>query len=217
MPIPLERSPIAPRRHLLREMVEERIRSAILGGTLAPGELLHDAELQDWLGVSRTPIRDALNELARAGLVEMEPNRYTRVAAVCAADDALDALQAFGVLLGGVMRLAVPRMGEKDRRKVSREIERIRDGLFGGEPGTARDRAYEICDLVAELARNEHLLHMYRGASAGFFHKLPVEVFLQQAEPSVLQGHLDALADAVRDGDGVAAELAVEEMYRVPR
>lgn len=217
MPVPLERSPIAPRRHLLREMVEERIRSAILAGTLAPGELLHDAELQDWLGVSRTPIRDALNELARAGLIEMEPNRYTRVAEVCEAHEALDALQAFGVLLGGVMRLAVPRMGDKDRRRIAREVERVRDGLLGDAPGAARDRAYEMCDRIAELACNEHLLQMYRGASAGFFHKLPVETFLLQADPVVLRGYLDALAAAVLDGDGVTAELAVEAMYQVPR
>lgn len=42
-----------------------------MDGTLEPGERLNDEDLIAWLGVSRTPIREALSQLARAGLVEM--------------------------------------------------------------------------------------------------------------------------------------------------
>lgn len=100
MPIPRRKLEAVQPRPLLRDVVEERIRTAILDGTLQPGEALGDKELQDWLGVSRTPIRDALNELARAGLIEMAPNRYTRVATP-RKEDALESTQALGVLLGG--------------------------------------------------------------------------------------------------------------------
>jgi DNA-binding GntR family transcriptional regulator len=55
---------------------------AILDGTLQPGERLRDDELTAWLGTSRAPIREALGHLAEVGLVEMSPNRYTRVATV---------------------------------------------------------------------------------------------------------------------------------------
>lgn len=57
-----------------------RIESAIMDGTLEPGERLRDADLVEWLGISRTPIRHALDRLAEQGLVEMERNRFTRVA-----------------------------------------------------------------------------------------------------------------------------------------
>jgi DNA-binding GntR family transcriptional regulator len=57
-----------------------RIEAAILDGTLEPGERLRDTDLIDWLGISRTPIRHALDRLMEQGLVEMERNRYTRVA-----------------------------------------------------------------------------------------------------------------------------------------
>ena len=73
MPIPT--SPPAAERQLLRDTVRTRIRDAILDGTLEPGERLHDDELITWLQVSRTPIREALSDLVRAGLVEMAPNR----------------------------------------------------------------------------------------------------------------------------------------------
>lgn len=79
MPVPSTQP--AAERKLLRDTVQDKIRDAIMDGTLEPGERLNDDDLIAWLGVSRTPIREALAELARAGLIEMAPNRYTRVAA----------------------------------------------------------------------------------------------------------------------------------------
>jgi len=54
--------------------------AAIVDGTLEPGERLNDDELAKWLGVSRTPIREAIAQLQTYGLVEIEANRYTKVA-----------------------------------------------------------------------------------------------------------------------------------------
>ena len=76
MPVPVE--PVPP-RELLRDDVYRRLRDAIVDGTFAPGEQLRDAELAGWLGVSRTPIREALQRLAQAGLVITEPGRSTSV------------------------------------------------------------------------------------------------------------------------------------------
>ena len=55
------------------------IRDAIVDGTLAPGERLNDADLANWLGVSRTPVREALARLEQTGLVQTKPGRYTIV------------------------------------------------------------------------------------------------------------------------------------------
>lgn len=76
--------PIPPRvgmipRSLLRENAYRWIRDAIVDGTLAPGERLNDAELAEWLGVSRTPVREALTRLEESGLVQTKPGRYTMV------------------------------------------------------------------------------------------------------------------------------------------
>lgn len=79
MPVPELNQPLPASRRLLRDDVYDRILSAILEGTLKPGERLHDEELQQWLGVSRTPIRQALERIVEIGLIEMSPNRYTRV------------------------------------------------------------------------------------------------------------------------------------------
>ena len=65
---------------MLRDDVYRRLRDAIVDGTFAPDEQLRDAELAEWLGVSRTPIREALLRLAHGGLVVAHPGRSTTVA-----------------------------------------------------------------------------------------------------------------------------------------
>lgn len=77
MPVPAASEPRS--RVLLREDVHGRLRDAIIDGTLAPGEQLRDQELAAWLGVSRTPIREALLRLQSAGLVVARPGRSTTV------------------------------------------------------------------------------------------------------------------------------------------
>ena len=72
-------SPLDPRGAVLGDEVYTTLGEAILDGTLAPGERLRDQELAERLGVSRTPVREALQRLERAGLVEVAPHRYTRV------------------------------------------------------------------------------------------------------------------------------------------
>lgn len=76
MPVP-DRPPV--NRSLLRDEVFTRLRDAIVDGTFEPGEQLRDLELAGWLGVSRTPVREALLRLAEAGLVTARPGRSTVV------------------------------------------------------------------------------------------------------------------------------------------
>lgn len=56
--------------------------AAIVDGTLEPGERLNDDALCSWLGVSRTPVREAITQLHGIGLVEIEANRFTKVASL---------------------------------------------------------------------------------------------------------------------------------------
>ncbi|WP_203705857.1 GntR family transcriptional regulator [Asanoa iriomotensis] len=77
MPIPSSAGVVA--RSLPRDDAYRAIRDAIVDGTLAPGERLNDADLARWLGVSRTPVREALTRLDEAGLVRTKPGRYTIV------------------------------------------------------------------------------------------------------------------------------------------
>jgi DNA-binding GntR family transcriptional regulator len=111
MPVPKRKAEAS--RTLLRDQAYARLRDAILDGTLEPGEQLKDAEIAEWLGLSRTPIREALARLEEYGLVETAPNRYTRVTPL-SAGDARDAFTVVAALHSLAASLGVPRVAESE-------------------------------------------------------------------------------------------------------
>lgn len=101
------------KRSLLRDDVYESIRDAIVEGTFEPGERLKDPELEKWLGVSRTPIREALLRLERAGLIIAQPGRATIVAPLDPASTA-SAREIVAAMHELAVRLAVPSLNCTD-------------------------------------------------------------------------------------------------------
>jgi DNA-binding GntR family transcriptional regulator len=171
MPVPEQRDAVS--RHLLRDTAYTAVRDAIVDGTLGPGELLHDGELCGWLGLSRTPVRNALERLCDEGLVEMAPQRYTRVACL-GARDARDAFPLLGAVHALATELAVPRLTADDVAALRAANEafvralRTRDataafaaddrfhGVFVAASGN-RDVARVVDRLAARLHRLERL------------------------------------------------------------
>ncbi|HSU03616.1 MAG TPA: GntR family transcriptional regulator [Nocardioides sp.] len=100
MPVPDTATPL--RTALLRDTVHDRLRDAIVDGTLAPGEVVRDTDLATWLGVSRTPVREALLRLGESGLVRAAPGRSTVVAEI----DLAEVREAHAVVVA-MHRLAV--------------------------------------------------------------------------------------------------------------
>lgn len=134
MPIPTD-APIA-RRSLLRDDVYRAIRDAIVRGQLAPGEQLRDQELGTWLQVSRTPVREALQRLAQAGLVIAEPGRMTRVAPEDPAAVA-HARQIAAELHALAMRLAAPALTDADLAAMEAANQRLREALVDADSDAA--------------------------------------------------------------------------------
>jgi DNA-binding GntR family transcriptional regulator len=91
-PAPAPLAPLA-RSTTTSDLVVEAIRSAVLAGRLRPGETLVERRLAEQLGVSKTPVREALIALSATGLVTVGPNRGTTVREV----DARDVRQAYEV------------------------------------------------------------------------------------------------------------------------
>ncbi|MEU4016935.1 GntR family transcriptional regulator [Microbacterium sp. NPDC028030] len=90
-----------------------RLQDAIINGELRPGERLRDYELAERLGTSKTPIRHALDRLADHGLVEMQRNRYTRVAPIDL-DRVRNAVDLFGDIWIGSVRHVMPLIQDDD-------------------------------------------------------------------------------------------------------
>lgn len=112
MPVPVTEA-VSPRR-LIRDEVFLRLLDAIVEGDLLPGEQLYDAEIEKWVGVSRTPVREALNQLATMGLVEIMPQKRTRVTPIDPAR-LRGLIDTVGILLHGVVRDATPLLTDVDK------------------------------------------------------------------------------------------------------
>lgn len=126
MPVPQTRG--LHQRSLLRDDVYRSLRDAIIRGDLQPGEKLRDAELSDWFGVSRTPIREALLRLERAGLVVATPGRLTMVAPEN--DDAVrHAQQVAAELHALAITLAAPTLGPEDFAEMERANQALTTAL----------------------------------------------------------------------------------------
>lgn len=110
----------------LSESVYEAIGDAIVEGRLEPGERLSDKELAETLGVSRTPVREALQRLSWIGLVEVSPNRYTRVTMI--SDEIVaKTLEYTGLQAGIVLHLAVMRMDDSALESAIELLDRMID------------------------------------------------------------------------------------------
>lgn len=154
MPIPNEIAPLD--RRSARHAVFDVLRSWIEEGTLEPGEIVKDSELALTLGVSRTPVREALQMLEQQQLVEMRPGRLTRVTEATAQDAALvrpplSALEAVAAELG------TPRAGPAHVEELREHNSALLTALDADDPLGARDADRAFHGVLIGLADNPYI------------------------------------------------------------
>jgi DNA-binding GntR family transcriptional regulator len=191
MPVPV--AGVSEQRQLLRDSVFVRIRDAIIDGTLQPGERLLDAELSGWLGVSRTPIREALARLETAGLVETRPGRYTIVSPIDPRTVA-DAQAVTAAMNELAVRTAVPLLTAEDLAAM-----RAANGAF--------DVALHAGDVVAAITADDA------------FHRVAVDRAGNEAARAVLDQYTPVLRRverirfaSLRGRDSVAQHARIIEL-----
>jgi DNA-binding GntR family transcriptional regulator len=185
-------------RRLLRNDVYELLLDHILNGAFRPGERLKDAELTAWLGVSRTPVREALSRLVSVGLVQTAPNRYTIVAPLVS-EEVVGAVAVLRRLYPDAIREGIDRPGADDEVRLEVLAARLQRGE--AEPGEAFRHGMSILldrlenQVLAETVEAVQL-RMLRylaldPAAAGLLNRERVTEFIR----------------AITEGDGRAADL----------
>lgn len=157
------------------EDVYDRVRTAILNSELAPGAVMSQVALAQELGISRTPLREALRMLQGEGLIEAEHNRRVRVAPMTPQD--LEELYLVRVTLEAeAVRLSVPQMASEDLARMEGQIAEMahyaaaKDYGLWGVPHRAFHRALtapagrRVNDLLGQLFdHSERYRHLHIG------------------------------------------------------
>jgi DNA-binding GntR family transcriptional regulator len=122
----------------MRSAAFDILREAIIRGELEPGEAIKDSELAARMGLSRTPVREAIAKLADAGLIELKPGVYTRVAPLDHRDvqATLDILRVLDDL---AVRTAVPALTVDDLAEMRDTNARFADAVALQDVAAALD------------------------------------------------------------------------------
>jgi len=147
-------------RAILHDSVVAHLRRCIVEGALAPGQKLNERELCEVIGVSRTPLREALKVLSAEGLVELSQNRGASVATM-SEDEIGDAFE----LLGGLEAFAGELACERITAAELAEIRALHGGMLAcrarNDLAGYYDRNQQIHDRINAAARNGELSQAY--------------------------------------------------------
>ncbi|EOD01690.1 GntR family transcriptional regulator [Caldisalinibacter kiritimatiensis] len=146
----------------LRDVVFETLKSAIIEGQLKPGERLMEVQLADKLGVSRTPVREAIRKLELEGLVIMMPRKGAYVADV-SLKDIMNILEIRASLEGLAASLAAERMTQEELKNLKKRSEEFNEALRNGDIKMMIKKDAEIHDIIFKATRNEKLICIAEG------------------------------------------------------
>lgn len=193
----------------IKDLVYRRLRDALIAHEFAPGESMREAALSMRLGVSKTPIREALVRLERDGLVEIAPYRGAR-ARVYSVADARELHEARELLECECVRLAAGRVDVLDR--IEANLDATASALDKGDVAEAAALLDAFDDIFFDLLDNALLegvierlsLHLRRLGKLG----------ADQVRFTDSLGQHRAILSALRDGDVPAAQEALRGHLR---
>ena len=189
------------------ERLAEQVSNAILAGEFLPGARLDEQQLAQRFGVSRTPVREALRQLATSGLIELRPRRGALVASV-SPDELETMFVAMAEMEASCARLSALRMTPLERRRLQ--------ALQEAMAGLVRD---SDTDAYADANQTLHLT-LYAGAhnpvisdfTAGLRRRLaPFRRAQFRTMGRLPRSHAEhgAVVQAILSGDAGAAHAAM--------
>lgn len=193
----------------LREIVFETLRGAILDGTLKPGERLMEVQLAEDMGVSRTPVREAIRKLELEGLVLMIPRKGAYVSGLSSKDiaDVFEVRASLEALAAG---LAAERIGEEELEALKRFMVEVTVNAEAGDLEKVIQSDTDFHEQIYRASRNNRLVQIInnlrdqiqRFRSASLAHPGRIEETLQEHK---------LLLEAIAERDIVTARRLAQE------
>jgi DNA-binding GntR family transcriptional regulator len=208
MPVPGEQG--KHKRSLLREQAYLSLRDAIVNGTLAPGEKLRDPELEKWLGISRTPIREAMARLETAGLVHTMPGRSTVVSTI-ERKAVLDAQAVAAAMHALAVRIAVPLMHEGEFAAMVDANKQFADALAAGDPAAAMRADDQFHHVAVEASQNQ-VIPVALESVTPVLRRLEFQHFSSLSGRQSIKQH-ERIIELCRQGEADAAAAATQQNW----
>lgn len=204
---------IGIRKLTYSEQVAEYIKQSILEGELSPGDQIKEVLLSSKLGISRAPIREALQLLSREGLIESEPQKGKYVAALTA-KQIMDSYFTGGVLEAAAVTQALPLYTEEDIADLEDVVEKMR---LIAESGKADDRLAQLDNdfhnILFSRIDNELLIELCRRSCQGISKFLLYKHWIKLYSPQkVYERHL-AIVEALKEGRPSRLEKTIRKHY----
>ena len=199
----------------LRNEVFDVLHNRVIAGELQPGQWLRQEEIAAQLGVSMTPVREALDSLVAAGLAEREPYRGVRVIELTH-EEMLDAYGLRLLVEPAAARLASQNQNPDQRQELKRVLRETMKLVKLADMSRLRELSREFHNRIVEMAGSPLLLRVYQMAANKFPDWMLYEAMFHHPKnlKSSLRGEQEqhrAMVDAILDHDADAAARAAWE------
>lgn len=195
----------------LREVVSEALREAIVAGVLQPGERLMEIQLAEELGVSRTPVREAIRKLELEGFVVMVPRRGTYVSDLSIKDinEVYEIRTSLDVLAAG---LAAERITDEELEQMERLLVEIGEYMDKEDIEKIVEVDTKFHDILYRASRNDRLVGIISNLREQFTRFRTVSIAYPGRAKNTLEEHRKLLEAIAQRNVEVAQQFAREHM-----
>ena len=185
---------------LLSDRIRNALTDAISSGELAPGTMLDEQQLADRYGASRTPVREALRQLATSGMVEVRPRRGVIVRHVTA-EEVMDMFEAMAEIEAVCVRLATYRITPLERSRLLRIHEASEAAVAAGDVDAYDALNREFHEAIYRAAHNDFLADQAIAVRTRLnaFRRMQLR---QDRRLVTSRAEHDAVMRAIAEGDG---------------
>lgn len=188
----------------LRDVVFNTLRRAIITGEFAPGERLMEISLANRLGVSRTPVREAIRKLELEGLVIMIPRKGAQVAKITE-KSLRDVIEIRCVLEEFAASLACERITPEGRENLKEAHKNFVEAVKNGDILDIVEKDERFHDAIFQATSNERLITIINNLREQFY-RYRMEYVKDIEQHSVLVNEHELLLRAIYDGDSETAK-----------
>lgn len=197
----------------LREVIFNTIREAIIVGELKPGERLMEVQLAEKMGVSRTPVREAIRKLELEGLVSMIPRKGAHVADL-SKKDIMDVLELRASLDGLATVLAAERITPEELKELKHVLSQFAAYMEKDNVQGLIKKDVEFHEIIYKSSRNEKLIQIANNLREQI-HRFRVIYLKDYSRPKELVKEHSDIFNAIESRDLEKARLSSENHIRL--